>query len=718
MLIQKQIVRLAILLTILLVNQSAIAQVTSWTAGGGANNKFTDPVNWSSGTPGPGDQANFSLPITQDVFVNDESTANFVRISDGDFTFFGGNPLTVNANFITTSDAVAEWTETDTELFVFGLVVVEDESAFVIRDGGYLEAKNQTENAGVSVQNNAKLIISNSPVKADQIRSGFGTPAVGSSIAVEEGSIVSTLSAQIGRISTSDSELNVRDSGTEWFSDEFSIGVFGVGQANIQSGAEIEAIQTFVGTLGNSSGRINVTGNGSLWNTNQLILGDGGDGTLRLSNGGDFQAANIVVGDDASGSGAIEIVGAGATLTVSNSLTIGNNGVGSYSQTGGTATVGGQTTVGPGSTFTISSTTFTSGGLLNDGTMEFTTGFANLQTDVAVRVGANLQVTTPNPVNFLQNLQHNGTELFIEEDERVNVFGDYTGFGAITGTGVIHFRGNIDPGANANTLLFGRIESDVDMVFENTSSYNIRLDGADLEGGDAILGTGSMDLQSPSLNVVVSDANQIQDGDEFVILECSDLTGGFQGLAEGDVVAQVGAINFVISYTGGSGNDVALTADIQTGSFELAANSFSTFRGIQVGGNLSSIQSGDDIRLRYNPGFTLNGGEAPVWIIFDATLPTDSPSDLKLFYEANANTPGLTLTVEAFNWNTNSFNVLDSFDASFNTDENVGIIISGQDQFVEDGTGNVRARIGWRKTGFTILFPWEIGIDWMGWSGG
>lgn len=150
----------------------------------------------------------------------------------------------------------------------------------------------------------------------------------------------------------------------------------------------------------------------------------------------------------------------------------------------------------------------------------------------------------------------------------------------------------------------------------------------------------------------------------------------------------------------------------------MAANSFSTFRGIQVGGNLSSIQSGDDIRLRYNPGFTLNGGEAPVWIIFDATLPTDSPSDLKLFYEANANTPGLTLTVEAFNWNTNSFNVLDSFDASFNTDENVGIIISGQDQFVEDGTGNVRARIGWRKTGFTILFPWEIGIDWMGWSGG
>ena len=141
------------------------------------------------------------------------------------------------------------------------------------------------------------------------------------------------------------------------------------------------------------------------------------------------------------------------------------------------------------------------------------------------------------------------------------------------------------------------------------------------------------------------------------------------------------------------------------------------FRGIQTGGAGSDLADSDDVFTSYNPGFTLNSIEAPVWIIFDANLPFESPSSLMLEYESQANTPGLTATFEAFNWVSNSYDVVDTSSESFNSDSIVSVDLSANaPDYVVAGTADVRARLGWRQTGFTLLFPWEARIDRVIWT--
>jgi hypothetical protein len=140
------------------------------------------------------------------------------------------------------------------------------------------------------------------------------------------------------------------------------------------------------------------------------------------------------------------------------------------------------------------------------------------------------------------------------------------------------------------------------------------------------------------------------------------------------------------------------------------------FRGQQIGGTLEDVFESDDSRVRFNPGFTLNSGEAPVWLVFDATLPCDNSAGLQVVMESQAGTPGLTHTLEAWNWTTAVYEVVDVSDASFNSDTIVTVdLSSGISDYVESGTGAVRTRVGWRKTGFTINYPWEVRLDQMVW---
>ena len=146
-------------------------------------------------------------------------------------------------------------------------------------------------------------------------------------------------------------------------------------------------------------------------------------------------------------------------------------------------------------------------------------------------------------------------------------------------------------------------------------------------------------------------------------------------------------------------------------------DSMNVFRGLQTGGALADAFESDDSRLLFNPGFVLNSTEAPVWLIFDATVSGGSPSSLELAVESQANTPGLTGTLEAFNWNSNAYDVVDVSPASFNTDAVVTADLStGVSNYVQTGSGAVRSRIGWRQTGFTLLFPWEVRLDQMVWT--
>ncbi len=146
------------------------------------------------------------------------------------------------------------------------------------------------------------------------------------------------------------------------------------------------------------------------------------------------------------------------------------------------------------------------------------------------------------------------------------------------------------------------------------------------------------------------------------------------------------------------------------------ADSIIVFRGNQIGGILEDTFASDDSRMLFNPGFTINSNEAPVWLIFDAALPSDNPSSLQIVMESQAGTPGLTGTMEAWNWQTSAYDEVDVNSATFNSDTVITVELSGNiNDYVQIASGAVRTRIGWRKTGFTINYPWEIRLDQFVW---
>ncbi len=195
-----------------------------------------------------------------------------------------------------------------------------------------------------------------------------------------------------------------------------------------------------------------------------------------------------------------------------------------------------------------------------------------------------------------------------------------------------------------------------------------------------------------------------------------DSGGGFAAGGNLELHGTIGQHDAGPTMTGGdfslSGGFWAAAATVT-----IVPDSYTLFRGILVNGALADVFESDDNRMRFNPGFVLNSGEAPVWLIFDGTLPSDSPASLEIVVESQVGTPGLTGTLEAWNWTNAGYVVVDVFESGFNNDLVLAVDLGpGITDYVQAGTGAVRSRIGWRKTGFTINYPWEVRIDQMVWT--
>ncbi len=217
---------------------------------------------------------------------------------------------------------------------------------------------------------------------------------------------------------------------------------------------------------------------------------------------------------------------------------------------------------------------------------------------------------------------------------------------------------------------------------------------------------GALDFQisSAGLNTVVQDMLDNQSANYGFILK--NVNEGLLGSASRVTTRE----NVVFL-----GTEARLIIDYSVGGpVEVPASSFTMFRGILIDGDLPDSFFSDDVRMKFNPGFTINSMEAPVWVIFDSNLSTDSPSSLDLRVEVQAGTPGLTATLEAWSWNNNQYDVVDVSETLFNVDSVVTTALTPSDH-VQSGSAAVRARLGWRKTGFTINYPWESRLDQLVW---
>jgi hypothetical protein len=153
----------------------------------------------------------------------------------------------------------------------------------------------------------------------------------------------------------------------------------------------------------------------------------------------------------------------------------------------------------------------------------------------------------------------------------VNAGGTLKGTGTANGV-YVDDGGVIAPGNSPGTLtvldnftLTGTYEAEL----LNKSTYDKLAIGENYTGSSnaVFLNSGA------SLNVVLFDGWTIKKGDTFTIIDNlseTDVEGTFEGLAEGGQLT-VDGITFSISYVGGDGNDVVLTA-LNTGDDPSAPN--------------------------------------------------------------------------------------------------------------------------------------------------
>jgi hypothetical protein len=183
----------------------------------------------------------------------------------------------------------------------------------------------------------------------------------------------------------------------------------------------------------------------------------------------------------------------------------------------------------------------------------------------------------------------------------------------------------------------------------------------------------------------------------FVIVDTSEFANTFCGIF---TVTQKGS-QLLLNYVS---QVLSVNAD---GVFAL--------RGFLFDGTVENTFESDDEYLQYNPGFTINSSEPPVWLEFEGTLPDSVPQWLNVKLESHANTINIRQQIEMYNWLTETYQLVDARQTSFNVDATANVAVALPMEFVEAGTNRVKARLGWKSNGFVLLYPWRVSIDYVVW---
>ena len=132
--------------------------------------------------------------------------------------------------------------------------------------------------------------------------------------------------------------------------------------------------------------------------------------------------------------------------------------------------------------------------------------------------------------------------------------GAFFGGTGMVGTIIILSGGTLAPGQSPGCLSSG------DLTLAGT--FEVEIEGSTVcTEYDQTDVTGTVDVTGATLDIQLTTFDGIE-GAEFIIINndgSDDVTGEFAGLAEGDTVT-AGGVEFEISYAGGDGNDVVLTA--------------------------------------------------------------------------------------------------------------------------------------------------------------
>lgn len=255
------------------------------------------------------------------------------------------------------------------------------------------------------------------------------------------------------------------------------------------------------------------------------------------------------------------------------------------------------------------------------------------------------------------------------------------------------------------TLAFGTMLSDVTVYFTNSSGTWVNnVDNARLCVFPDDLNSFDPSVDGQIVSVVVTDLGNnvlaVTARNVGITLDAGTYWIGLSPLAPTGISQEFhyasgnlsGELSFARNPGGGFGlgtdwfsvdmlspsfMDAAITISVDgLGIPFIQPSSYSIVRGNLIAGTLSDLTASDNQRMEFQPGFVTNSNEAPIWLTFDGAVePKLGAPEMEM--ESQAGTPGLTLTVEEYNWNTSLFETVGQESEAFNVDS-VKILFSGR----------------------------------------
>ncbi|HZZ42721.1 MAG TPA: dockerin type I domain-containing protein [Tepidisphaeraceae bacterium] len=292
------------------------------------------------------------------------------------------------------------------------------------------------------------------------------------------------------------------------------------------------------------------------------IVGDTISDNLYTQNGGSNTATSLILGNTATGSGAYSLSGT-AVLNVTN-FTVGNSGIGTYSQSGGTLNLAGALNVENGTNFT--NVVNFSGGNIN---------LPNSSASISIGNGAgaaafNQSGGTLNAANSVINIASVGSSI-----------ANYTLSGGVLNASTVYL-GGVSNGTFTQTAGAATF-ADLDLAFGNSASGTYTLNGASasLAAGYETIGDGNRGLftQNSGTNTV---STQLSIGENPTATGTYGFNGGTlnigTGTTYGSLIVGFESTNSTFTQTGGTlnasnGNIILGYADSAAGVFNLKAGS-------------------------------------------------------------------------------------------------------------------------------------------------
>lgn len=325
------------------------------------------------------------------------------------------------------------------------------------------------------------------------------------------------------------------------------------------------------GRLVLSGGTFNTTGtltnNGEIQGTSSLAT-LGGTGTL-VNNSTVLGTARIEKNLTNNAGGSIQAAGSdrlvfnGATNTNAGRIDVLNGGQVEFRQALTNAASTGLIT-GRDATLRFN------GGLTNNGSLAFSNGTMDVFGDIQQNVGGRITVSGGGVLNFYDDVtiasgansvQASAAGGFVSA---AVFFGSYNG--GIVGGGTGFIEGDHRPGNSPGLVSFGG-----DVFYGGLSTLHIEIGGL-IHGSqyDRVLVAGDVTLQG-ALDVQHIGGFTPGFGQSFLILDklsAGPITGFFTGLPEGGQLL-VDGFEYTITYQGGNGNDIVLSAVPEPGTWAL-----------------------------------------------------------------------------------------------------------------------------------------------------